>query len=67
MEKFLQMVINTFLKRVVNLVVDRGINHFAAKESPKDQASGATRDMAEANMNSAKQVGDIVKMMRRIK
>ena len=46
MDKFLQMVVNTVMRRVVNLVVDKGIKHFSSKAKPASDLTSA--DQAQA-------------------
>lgn len=67
MDKFLQMVLNTFLKRIVNLAVDRGVNHFAGKGKPADQMTPQERAQAKRGKDAAKQAADIVKIVRKIR
>ena len=67
MDKFLQMVLNTFLKRIVNLAVERGVNHFAGKGKPSDEFTPEERAQARRGRDAAKQAGDIAKMVRKIR
>lgn len=67
MDKFLQTIINTFLRRIVNLVVDRGVSYFAGKGKPADELTPEERAQATRGKQTAKQVSDIAKMVRRIR
>ncbi|MGV8954620.1 MAG: hypothetical protein ACOH2M_26215 [Cypionkella sp.] len=61
------MLMNTVMRRVVNLMVDRGVNHFAGKGKPADQMTDAERSQAQTAKDAVKRSRDIAKMARRIK
>jgi hypothetical protein len=67
MDKFLQMVLNTVMRRVVNLMVDRGANHFAGKGKAPEDMSAEERAQAKSTKDALKRTRDIAKMARRIK
>jgi hypothetical protein len=67
MDKMLQMFLNTLMRKVVNLVVDRGVNHIASKGKPESEMTETERNQAQSTKTMAKRASDLAKMARRIK
>lgn len=67
MDRLIQMVINTVLRRFMNQVVNRGVDHFAGKGKPPAEMTEAERAQARSAKEAAKRAKDIAKMVRRIK
>ena len=67
MDKFLQMVVNTVMRRVVNLVVDKGIKHFSSKAKPASDLTSADQAQAISGNDLAQRARDIAKLTRKIR
>jgi hypothetical protein len=67
MDRLIQMVINTFLRRFMNQMVNRGVDHFAGKGKPPEEMTAEERKQARAARQAAKRSREIAKMVRRIK
>ena len=66
MDKFLQMVVNTVMRRVVNLVVDKGIKQFSSAKPASDLTS-ADQAQAISGKDLAQRARDIAKLTRKIR
>jgi hypothetical protein len=67
MDKFLQTLMNTAMRRMVNLVVDKGFGYFATKDKVVTDQTGADRAQAKSAKDLANRARDIAKLARKIR
>ena len=67
MDKLLQMVMNTVMRRVVNLMVDKGIKHFSAKGKSAADLTSADQAQAKSAKALSHRARDIAKLTRKIR
>jgi hypothetical protein len=67
MDRFLQMVVNTVMRRVMNLMVNRGVDHFAGKGKAPSEMSKEERAQAKSARQAIRRTRQIARMARRIK
>ncbi|GLS87756.1 hypothetical protein GCM10010873_27300 [Cypionkella aquatica] len=67
MDRIIQMILNRFLGRLVNIGVNKGIDYAAGRGKSPDQMTPAEREQARAGKDMSKRARQAAKLMRRIR
>ena len=67
MDRFIQMVLNTVMRRMVNLVVNKGFSHFSNRGKTTADLTGADRAQAKSAKDLANRARDIARLARKIR
>lgn len=67
MDRLFQMLMNSVMRKLVNMLVNRGADHFAGKGKPASEMTQAERQQAQAAKATAKRARDLGKLARRLR
>jgi hypothetical protein len=66
MDRFIQMALNTVMRRIVNLVVNKGFRKFFSRGKTATDQTGADRTQAKSAKNLANRARDTARLARKI-
>ena len=67
MDRIIQMILNRFLGRLVNTVVDKGIDYASRRGKPAEDMTPEELQQAREGKDMAKRAREVSKLTRRIR